>query len=86
MEQNQLVPYVERLSHCLDITLWHAHLDGRITATRLPCPHACKDAKASAQKERIIGIEQQRADIKLSAAAMDDPNGKGAIVDVTIHP
>ena len=26
MEQNQLVPYVERLSHCLNITLWHAHL------------------------------------------------------------
>ena len=43
----------------------------------------CKDAGASAQKERIIGIGQERADIKLSAAAMDDPNGKGAIVDVT---
>jgi len=41
----------------------------------------CKDA--SAQKGRIIGIGQQRADIKLSAAAMNDPNGKGAIVDVT---
>ena len=51
----------------------------------------CKDAGASARKERIIGIGQQRAVIKLSAAAMDDTNGKGAIVDVThthctIHP
>jgi len=43
----------------------------------------CKDAGASAQNERIIGIGEKRADYKLSAAAMDDPNGKGAIVDVT---
>jgi len=43
----------------------------------------CKDAGASAQKERIIGIEQQRADIKLSAAAVDDPDCKESIVDVT---
>jgi len=43
----------------------------------------CKDARASSQKERIIGIGQQQADLKLSAAAMDDPNGKVAIVEVT---
>ena len=56
---------------------------GRITAHDFlvyTLMQICKDAGASAQKERIIDIGQQSADIKLSAAAMDDPNGKGAIV------
>ena len=72
------------------ITLFEHHAvacpSGRITAHDFlvhMLMQICKDAGASAQKERIIGIGQQRADIKLSAAAMDDPDGKGAIVDVT---
>ena len=32
---NQLVLYVERLSHCLNITLWHVHLDGLPHTTSL---------------------------------------------------
>jgi len=50
-------------------------------------PHAYADLQGCRgvcpKKEGIIGIGHQRADLKLSAAAMDDPNGKGAIVDVT---
>jgi len=68
------------------ITLFEHHAaacpSGRITAHDVlvhMLMQICKDAGASAQKERIIGIGRQRADIKLFAAAMDDPNGKGAI-------
>jgi len=37
MEQNQPVPYVivERLSHCLNNTLWRVHLDGLPHTTSL---------------------------------------------------
>ena len=68
------------------MTCGEAITSGRITAHDFlvyMLMQICKDAGASSQKERIIGIGQQRADIKVSAAEMDDPNGKGAIVDVT---
>jgi len=65
---------VERIGEAITLVEHHAAAcpSGRITAHDF-LVHICKGAGESAQKERIIGIGQQRADIKLSAAAMDDP-------------
>jgi len=57
--------------------------------TRLPCPHAYADLQGCRgvcpkREDHRNTLGQQKAYIKqLFAAAMDDPDGKGAIVDVT---